>query len=40
MRPILLPVHNRLTRRLFGLGAADSLPIELTARRVYILPSR
>ena len=40
MQPVLLPVHNRLTRRLFGLGAVDSLPIELTARRVYILPSR
>ncbi|MGQ9685831.1 MAG: DUF58 domain-containing protein [Thiobacillaceae bacterium] len=35
-----LPVRNQLTRRLFGLEAADTLPVRLTARRVYILPSR
>lgn len=40
MQTILLPVRNRLTRRLFGLQAADALPARLTARRVYILPSR
>jgi uncharacterized protein (DUF58 family) len=27
-------------RRLFGLGATDALPVRLTARRVYILPTR
>ncbi len=40
MQTVLLPVRNRLTRRLFGLRDADVLPVELTARRVYILPSR
>lgn len=40
MQTVLLPVHNRLTRRLFGLRDAEALPVELTARRVYILPSR
>ncbi len=35
-----LPLHNRLTRRLFGLPAADALPLRLTARRIYILPTR
>jgi uncharacterized protein (DUF58 family) len=40
MQTVLLPVRNRLTRRLFGLKAADTLPVVLTARRVYILPSR
>lgn len=35
-----LPIRSRLTRRLFGLEAADALPVRLTARRVYILPSR
>jgi len=38
--PALLPVRNRFTRRLFGLRAVDALPLTLTARRVYILPTR
>ncbi len=40
MQTVWFPVRNRLTRRLFGLQAADALPVELTPRRVYILPSR
>lgn len=40
MQTVLLPVRNRLTRRIFGLEAADPLPVHLTARRVYILPTR
>lgn len=40
MQTALLPVRNRFTRRLFGLHAADALPMHLTARRVYILPTR
>ncbi|MDW8324500.1 MAG: DUF58 domain-containing protein [Burkholderiales bacterium] len=36
----LWPVRSRLLRRLFGLERADRLPLELTARRVYILPTR
>lgn len=40
MQLVWLPVRSRLTRRLFGLKTADALPVQLTARRVYILPSR
>ena len=39
-RRLDLPMRNRLMRRLFGLRGADTLPFRLTARRVYILPSR
>ncbi len=40
MQTALLPVRNRLTRRLFGLHGADVLPLTLVPRRIYILPSR
>lgn len=39
-QPLLLPVRNRLTRRLFGLRPSDELPLRLTPRRIYTLPTR
>lgn len=35
-----LPTANRFTRRLFRLTGTDPLPLTLSARRVYILPTR
>lgn len=35
-----LPAANQFTRRLFRLTVSDRLPLTLSARRVYILPTR
>ncbi len=40
MQIALLPIRNRLTRRIFRLRGKDTLPLSLSSRRIYILPTR